>query len=232
MSLVRLPLALLVGSVLFFGGHLNTPVSADIYSYVSKDGTVHLTNSPNKKDRRYRRIIKEPRPSKAASLAKLSKKKSSSALNRGRVSRVYTGKELNRAIKVVAMRYGLDSSLVKAIIHVESRFNPNARSPAGAVGLMQLMPNTAKMYGVYNLTDPIANIHAGSRHFRMLLNRFKGDVRLSLAAYNAGEYAVKKYGNKVPPYPETRNYVVKVLKAYQQYRVLAARKSGTANRHS
>ncbi|MBF0187102.1 MAG: lytic transglycosylase domain-containing protein [Magnetococcales bacterium] len=225
-------MALILGSVLFFGGNLNAPVKADIYSYVDKSGTVHLTNSPKKADRRYRRIIKEQKPKQTASLTKNAGNTTKSGLNRGRVSRVYTGKELNRAIKVVSMRYGLDESLVKAIIHVESRFNPNARSPAGAVGLMQLMPSTARMYGVYNLTDPIANIHAGSRHFRMLLNRFKGDVRLSLAAYNAGEYAVKKYGNKVPPYPETRNYVVKVLKAYQKYRVLAHRQSNASNRHS
>ncbi|MGN7611978.1 lytic transglycosylase domain-containing protein [Magnetococcales bacterium HHB-1] len=114
-----------------------------------------------------------------------------------------------------AREVGLDAALIGAIIRVESNFNPNAVSPRGAMGLMQLMPATARIYGVTDRRDPKANLHAGTRHFRGLMRKFNNNVRLALAAYNAGEYAVKKYGNRVPPYRETQKYVIKVL-AYQK----------------
>jgi soluble lytic murein transglycosylase-like protein len=111
-------------------------------------------------------------------------------------------------IDQAATREGLDPKLVHAVIRVESSYRPNARSPKGAMGLMQLMPSTARQYDVRNPYDPSGNIDAGVRHLKMLLNRF--ELPLALAAYNAGEAAVERFRG-IPPYPETQNYVRRVL---------------------
>lgn len=116
-----------------------------------------------------------------------------------------------------AGKYGVDPALVKAIVANESAFNPSATSPTGAQGLMQLEPETAASLGVDNAYDPAQNISGGTRYIRGLLERFNGDVRLAVAAYNAGPGAVEKYGG-VPPYAETQNYVRNVLDDYQKYR--------------
>jgi hypothetical protein len=105
-----------------------------------------------------------------------------------------------------------------AVISAESAYDTNAISRAGAVGLMQLMPETAKRYGVVNRRNPVDNVDGGARYLRDLLAMFKNDLQLTLAAYNAGEGAVKKYGNKIPPYDETRNYIKKVINFYKKYR--------------
>ena len=107
-------------------------------------------------------------------------------------------------------QHGLPRWLVAAVIHAESLYNPQAVSRTGAVGLMQLMPATAERYGVYNRQNPEQNVDAGVRYLRDLLKMFDNNLDLALAAYNAGENAVKKYGNRVPPYEETQNYVRKV----------------------
>jgi len=112
-------------------------------------------------------------------------------------------------IRILASRYDLDPDLIKAVAYVESAFRPNAVSPKGAIGLMQLMPSTAAMYGVTELTDPDQNLKAGARHLRTLMDEFNGDLTLVLAAYNAGSGAVRRSGG-VPAYRETRNYVRKV----------------------
>jgi len=112
-------------------------------------------------------------------------------------------------IEMVARENGVDPSLVKAVALVESGFNPKARSAKGAQGLMQLMPATAKQYGVSNVHDPYQNLNAGAKHLRDLLDRYQGDVTLALAAYNAGSGAVQRYGG-VPAYRETQDYVKKV----------------------
>jgi Transglycosylase SLT domain len=119
-------------------------------------------------------------------------------------------------IAAAAERYGLDARLLESVIRAESNFSARARSPKGAMGLMQLMPGTAKQYAVDDPYDPAANIEAGARHLRMLLDRY--DLRRALAAYNAGEAAVAKYGG-VPPYPETRGYVAKILRRLSDQRV-------------
>lgn len=120
-------------------------------------------------------------------------------------------------IRDAAARYRVDRALVKAVIRAESDFVPYARSPKGALGLMQLMPATARRYNVWRLYDPIENIDAGVRHLRILLDRYEGNVRLALAAYNAGDDAVSRYGG-VPPYRETVDYLERVLRFHAQYR--------------
>jgi len=116
-----------------------------------------------------------------------------------------------------ANRYQVDPSLIKAIIMVESSYNPKAISRRGAKGLMQLMPRTAKALGVGDSFNPEQNINAGVRHFKGLLSRFKGDVRLALAAYNAGSRKVRKYQG-VPPFKATHYYIQKVLEYHQYYK--------------
>jgi soluble lytic murein transglycosylase-like protein len=111
----------------------------------------------------------------------------------------------------------LEPALLHAVISAESGYDPQARSPKGAWGLMQLMPNTTQRFGVSDAADPTANLQGGARYLRWLLDLFK-DSRLALAAYNAGEGAVQRYGHTIPPYPETRTYVRRVLEFYQQYR--------------
>lgn len=118
-------------------------------------------------------------------------------------------------IDEAASTYGIHPRLIHAVIHTESYYNPRIKSHAGAVGLMQLMPATAKRFGVSNRKNPEQNINGGVKYLKVLMKLFDNDLNLVLAAYNAGEGAVKKYGNKIPPYPETQNYVKKVLKIYK-----------------
>jgi soluble lytic murein transglycosylase-like protein len=117
-------------------------------------------------------------------------------------------------IQEISTRHGVDAELVKAVIQVESNYNDRARSPKGACGLMQLMPATAQRYGVQSIFDPSQNIEGGVRYLKDLVQLFKNDMRLAVAAYNAGEGAVQKYNNEVPNYEETQNYVRKVLALY------------------
>ncbi|HSE83843.1 MAG TPA: transglycosylase SLT domain-containing protein [Thermodesulfobacteriota bacterium] len=119
-----------------------------------------------------------------------------------------------RKIQEVSQKHGIDPYLVEAIIKVESNFNPNAVSPKNALGIMQLLPETAKDYGVDDPFDPEANIEGGVKVLKELIDYFNGDVQLALAAYNAGKGAVIKHGFKVPPYVETLEYVEKVLGHY------------------
>ena len=122
-------------------------------------------------------------------------------------------KQIAAWVRALAPDYGLDPNLILAIIQTESNFNPRARSPANAQGLMQLIPATAARFGVRDRTNPVQNLHGGMAYVRWLLSFFQGDLKLSLAGYNAGEHAVEKYLG-IPPYRETQNYVRKVIRAY------------------
>jgi|SRR5215468_1251595 len=123
--------------------------------------------------------------------------------------------KIDGLIVSAASYHGIEPLLLYSVMCQESAFNGQAVSPKGASGLMQLMPATAARFGVTNIFDPQQNIYAGARYLRFLLDIFDGDVNLALAGYNAGENAVKRYGNAVPPYPETINYVRKIRRRYQ-----------------
>jgi soluble lytic murein transglycosylase-like protein len=125
----------------------------------------------------------------------------------------------DRMVNKIARTYGLESALLHAVITVESRYSPTAVSKKGAAGLMQLMPETAKRYGVADPLDPLQNLRGGARYLRYLLKKYNNDRNLALAAYNAGEASVAKYGNRIPPYPETTNYVPRVMGYYRKYQV-------------
>lgn len=177
----------------------------EIYSYVDSRGVRHLAD--RRKHTGYRLIRRFPRVVYRSSSGVVL---SNSTARPDRSS-------FQPIIQEASRRTGLHSALIQAVIRTESAFDPDAVSSKGAVGLMQLMPATAQQYGVSDLTDPKANVYAGSLHLRELMERFSNDLKLSLAAYNAGEGAVRRYGNTIPPYPETQQYVVKVLRYYREY---------------
>ena len=124
-------------------------------------------------------------------------------------------------IKKASDKYNVDYALIKAVIKAESNFNHRAVSPVGAQGLMQLMPQTAAQLNVEDSFHPEDNIDGGVRYLRYLIRLYNGNLSLALAAYNAGEGAVARYHNRIPPYPETQNYVQRVLQYFEQYRSLS-----------
>jgi soluble lytic murein transglycosylase-like protein len=184
-------------------GLLHHPALANIYAYTTSDGSLSLSNV--QEDDRYAVLVTAPSVRAAVAAVK------SPASMAGKAN--YDG-----IVDEVAQTYGLESALLHAVISVESHYRPNAVSRAGAAGLMQLMPLTARHYGVIDPLDPVQNLHGGARHLSYLLKHFDNDVSLALAAYNAGETAVAKYGNRIPPYRETEKYVPKVLGFYRKYR--------------
>lgn len=181
------------------------PARADVYSYVAEDGTLNLCNVPV--DSRYSVMVEDPDEHAAERTAKAGGKAASNKI-------LY-----NRIVDEVARTYGLESALLHAVISVESRYRADAVSRKGALGLMQLMPVVAKRYGVDDPLDPVQNLHGGAKYLRDLLKKYNNDRSLALAAYNAGERAVARYGNRIPPYSETAQYVPRVLGYYRKYRV-------------
>jgi len=194
---VRLPFVLIGWSVFLLAAQ---PAAAAIYKYVDARGRVYFTDRPLKGDYRLQGIT-------------LTSKRASSfdpagyRRNRNRFSPL---------IEAAARRSNLRPELLHAVIRAESSYDPKALSRAGAAGLMQLMPATARRYGVRDRWDPKQNLDGGARYLRDLLKEFNHDLRLALAAYNAGANAVKKHGNRIPPFPETQRYVRKVLSFYGQ----------------
>jgi soluble lytic murein transglycosylase-like protein len=170
---------------------------ADIYRYVDQDGITHLTNVPTQNHVKYELIFREKRV-----LFKLN----ASDINK-----------YDQLITRAAEKYNVDSALVKAVIKAESNFNHQAVSRKGARGLMQLMPATASSLQVQDSFHPENNIDGGVRYLRYLLNVFKGDLSLALAAYNAGEKAVARHHYSIPPYRETQTYVQRVLTYLDHY---------------
>ncbi len=173
------------------------PLWADVYKYLAPDGRVYYTDEPT--HNKYKLIIKTKPKGYRLAFRHLKKNK----------------KKYTPIILQAAQLHGVDPKLVHAVIQTESAYDAKAISSVGAVGLMQLMPATARQYGAVNRKDPKQNIFAGTRYLKYLLGLFDNNLELSLAAYNAGENAVKKYRNKIPPYPETQKYVKQVLSLYQ-----------------
>jgi len=183
--------------------------AAEIYKYLDRQGRVYFTNRPV-----------GPAGSRLVWQSG-SKKPQKKGAGRSRINTAAMDQNRRRfssLIDVVAKENKLRPELLHAVIRAESSYDPKAQSRAGAIGLMQLMPGTAKRYGVENSWNPKQNLRGGARYLSDLLKMFEFDLRLALAAYNAGENAVIKYGNSIPPYPETQTYVSRVLGFYQASR--------------
>jgi soluble lytic murein transglycosylase len=178
---------------------LGARAASQVWSYTDESGSVSFTDTPSHAG--YERVTtRERRPAR-----------------HHRVVSLRTDPDAwDRAIARAGRAHQVKPGLVKAVIHAESNFDARAVSRAGARGLMQLMPSTAQMLGVDDPFDPWQNINGGTRYLHYLMGRFGGDLRLSLAAYNAGESVVRRHGG-VPPYAETRRYVARVLRLYRRY---------------
>lgn len=210
-------LSIILASGMLLAGARNT--WADIYKFVDGAGHVFYTDHPGHAG--YRRIIRTPvtiTPLGGAKPNILGTSIGSSRMGSA-VRSLYVEKrrrDFAGLIQSAADRYRLDPALLHAVIRAESSYNPNAVSDKGAVGLMQLMPATATRYGVRDRLDPVENIEGGARYLSDLLDMFESDVKLAVAAYNAGENSVKRHGYQVPPIQETRDYVVRVLDYYRR----------------
>jgi soluble lytic murein transglycosylase-like protein len=176
-------------------------VRADIYRYEDDEGIVHFTDAPT--DKRFKVFMRDL-------------KKDRQLRTRLQFASSVNPAEYDQIISNCAAKYGVNPCLIKAVIHAESGYNPNAVSSKGASGLMQLMPGTARSLKVSNSFDPKDNVEGGVKYLRFLLDTFRGDVSLAVAAYNAGLNKVARYGG-IPPYNETRTYVNRVLSYMQSY---------------
>ncbi|MCX7092399.1 MAG: transglycosylase SLT domain-containing protein [Methylobacter sp.] len=177
---------------------ISDEVLADIYKFVDTDGRIYYTDKPT--SGLYKRIIRTRPINYAKSLPFI-------GVNKQRFADL---------ISEAANRHQVDVKLVHAVIQAESAYNASAISSAGAVGLMQLMPDTARRYGVVDRNNPIQNIDGGTHYLKDLLRMFDSNLNLAVAAYNAGENAVIRHNNTIPPYPETVNYVKTVLALYNR----------------
>ena len=198
---------------------LSAPVHADVYGFVDEQGIAHLAEG--KVDERYELFAKR----EARTDLKLSSELKSMP-EKGLVEEQSINKRLqdppnlqkfDALVAREAQRQKLEPALVKAVIAVESAYDPDAVSAKGATGLMQLIPDTAARYGVRQIADPQDNVRGGTRYLRYLLDLFDGNLLLALAGFNAGEGAVQRYRNTVPPYPETQAYVKLVMQFYEHF---------------
>ena len=186
---------------------------ADIYQYVDAQGTIHFTNTKN--DPRSRVYIRGDRALRANGYAGAPAGVAVPPSDRDAARFTRYDEWIHEA----ATLYQIPAQLVRAVIKVESDYDPRAISVSGARGLMQLMPDTASRLEVRDIDDPRENIFGGVRFLRILANDFNGDLELTIAAYNAGGEAVMRFGG-IPPYLQTRNYVVKVTQYYHRYRTI------------
>ncbi len=210
---------------------LTTPAHADIWGYVDSQGVPHFSSF--QVDERYELFLKdsaEPEPYRVqpsvGRSASISPVEPDVIAPPPRMLVYFEGLQSYRAVQHLLLeastKHGIDYALLQALIATESGFDSRAVSPKGAVGLMQLIPPTAERYGVRagkdsiekKLTDPVINIRAGAKYLSDLIKMFPGQIELALAAYNAGEGAVQRAGNKIPNYPETKNYVKNVMQLY------------------
>jgi len=171
-----------------------------IYTYVDADGVKHYTDVPD--NNRYKLLVLSPQD----------RTESGQYYDMSLMARAT---QYDSIIEKAALSASVEPNLLRAVIVVESGFNSRAVSKRGAVGLMQLMPATATRFGVSNPYDPRQNVHGGARYLKFLIDRFNQDIRLALAAYNAGEEAVDRNGGRIPPFTETMAYVPRVLKIYR-----------------
>jgi soluble lytic murein transglycosylase-like protein len=190
-------LAVLIACLLTASTAAATP---KIYTYLDAHGQRHYTDVPD--NNRYRLLVLSPQDRTASG-------------DRYDIQLLAKATQYDSIIEHAAVSSALEPNLLRAVIVVESGFNSRAVSKRGAVGLMQLMPATASRFGVSNPFDARQNVHAGARYLKFLIDRFGHDVRLALAAYNAGEDAVARNGGQIPPFSETMAYVPRVLKIYQ-----------------
>ena len=202
---------------------LSVAARADVYGYIDANGEAHF--STEKLDQRYQLFARGDQALNAAKLVPLTAVEKETPLFRY-LSQHPNLKKYEKLLNDAASDFNLDPALLKAVMAAESGFNPNAVSPKGAVGLMQVMPATAERFGLQTdrnktvsqkLTDPKTNIRIGARYLRLLRNMYPNQQHLVLASYNAGEGAVQKYNNAIPPYAETRNYVKLVTQFYSLY---------------
>ncbi len=185
--------------------------AAEVYSYVDPDGVVHFSNAPT--DPRYHRVNRGAGGTGVYRTAPQARARPVAAANGSRM----TLDQWREHIRQASEKYRVPEELLLAVMAVESNFDHQALSEKGAIGLMQLMPGTAKEMYVTDAWDPAQNIDGGARYLRILANQYEGDVVKMLAAYNAGPEAVRRAGGAVPGIPETQEYVRKVLALYRSY---------------
>ncbi|AMO95877.1 transglycosylase SLT domain protein [Collimonas fungivorans] len=213
---------------------------ADIFGYIDADGMGHF--STEKLDNRYQLFMRGDGFFDSSQLAAGGAKPLDQKLRDSPLFRYLSQhpnlKKYEALVDQAAQEFALEPALLKAVMAAESGFNPAAVSPKGAIGLMQIMPATAERYGLTGdskkpvekkLTDPRTNIRLGARYLRDLLKLYPAQQELVIASYNAGEGAVQKYNNKVPPYAETRNYVQLVRQFYQLYQPAFAQSAASTN---
>ncbi len=216
------------------------PAAADLYAFVDERGRAVITDNPPPNDPRYKLFLRSSdehkltdsdqsrnqrnpgdyrlrAPRAHAESIEVREPAQRDALDNPRLA----GKPFQQQVGVAAQEHNVDPALVHAVILAESNYNPNAVSVKGAVGLMQLMPGTGRRYGAKekDLRVPEKNIRAGTQYLSDLIALFNGDLRLAVAAYNAGENAVIRFGKKIPPFAETLAYVPRVMRAYEELRI-------------
>ena len=205
--------------------------NANVYALVEEDGTVRLSNTPD--DPRYKLFFREPTEYKLKDAAQMRGVRNPGDYRLraawGRAdpksdlfaNPLLADKPYQEQVVEAAKEHKLDPALVHAVIAAESNYNPNALSNKGAVGLMQVMPDTGRRYGVKEkeLKQPAQNIRTGAQYLADLIDMFDGDLKLALAGYNAGENAVLRHGRKIPPFAETQAYVPRVLRFYDTLRL-------------